>query len=317
MRTSKGRPFFEEKMKIGLHDADAEHIKNKTFPNYALMKIAAYHKSLGDTVEWWNPLYKYDKVYSSKIFDFTEENPYIRLLDNVIYGGTGYSIDGKLPREIEDMYPDYSIYPSCDYAIGFITRGCPNNCAWCLVPQKEGNIMPYRTWRELTRSDTNKLVLMDNNILASPFGIEQLRSMIDSGIKLDLNQGMDIRFVSEDIVKIFKELKWIRFIRFSCDSLGQLLYFERVLKWFEKYKVGTSKVFVYVLVQKDLNNADYRVQALNKINKNIHIYAQAERNEKKGIVPNKMQLEFAQRYVYGRLYRREDWNQYCRRKGFK
>lgn len=303
-------------MKIGLHDADAEHIKNKSFPNYALMKISAYHKLLGDTVEWWNPLYIYDKVYSSKIFDFTDENPYIKLLDNVVYGGTGYDITGKLPEEIEVMYPDYSIYPNCDYAIGFITRGCPNNCIWCLVPQKEGSIKPYREWKHLVRKDTEKIVLMDNNILASNYGIGQLKSLIGSSIRIDINQGMDIRLVTEDTVKIFKELKWIRFIRFSCDTTAQLPYFETVMKWFKEYKVGISKVFVYVLVQKDLINADHRVQALNKINKNIHIYAQAERNEKKGIIPNKMQLEFAQRYVYGRSYRRENWEQYCKRRGF-
>lgn len=75
-------------MRIGLHDAEKSHMKNKTFPNYALMKISAYHKQLGDQVEWWNPLYHYDRVYSSKIFDFTPEDPY--LPDCTIKGGTGY-----------------------------------------------------------------------------------------------------------------------------------------------------------------------------------------------------------------------------------
>ncbi len=58
-------------MLIGLHDAEKEHFKNKNFPNLALMKISAWHKAKGDTVEWWNPLYRYDRIYSSKIFDFT------------------------------------------------------------------------------------------------------------------------------------------------------------------------------------------------------------------------------------------------------
>lgn len=55
--------------KIGLHDSERESLKGKTFPNYALMKISAYHKSIGDTVEWWYPMGQFDKVYSSKIFD--------------------------------------------------------------------------------------------------------------------------------------------------------------------------------------------------------------------------------------------------------
>ncbi|MGN0597403.1 MAG: hypothetical protein ACI4J1_08780 [Ruminiclostridium sp.] len=66
-------------MIVGLHDADMEHLnrgqRRKVFPNYAIMKISAYHKALGDTVEWWEPSKSYDRVYSSKIFDFTPENP--------------------------------------------------------------------------------------------------------------------------------------------------------------------------------------------------------------------------------------------------
>lgn len=127
-------------MNIGIHDAELEHIKNKTFPNFALMKISAYHKSLGDNVEWWIPLNTYDRVYSSKVFDYTPENPY--LPEDTIKGGTGYGMYNELPAEIENMFPDYSIYPKCDYAIGFLTRGCPNKCEWCYVPRKEGNIRP-------------------------------------------------------------------------------------------------------------------------------------------------------------------------------
>lgn len=74
-------------MIVGLHDSEKEHFKHKTFPNYALMKISAYHKAKGDTVEWWNPAKSYDLVYSSKIFDFTEENK--DLPPDTIKGGTG------------------------------------------------------------------------------------------------------------------------------------------------------------------------------------------------------------------------------------
>jgi hypothetical protein len=53
--------------RIGLVDVDGHN-----YPNYALMKISAYHKSIGDSVEWANPLFgHYDKVYESKIFTFT------------------------------------------------------------------------------------------------------------------------------------------------------------------------------------------------------------------------------------------------------
>lgn len=298
-------------MRIGLHDADADHIKNKTFPNYALMKISTYYKAQGDSVEWWNPLYTYDKVYSSKIFDFTQPDQY--LPDGTEKGGTGYDVKKELPLEIDNMFPDYSIYPQCDYAIGFLTRGCPNKCEWCGVPEKEGDIRPYRNWQEIVRSDTNKLVLMDNNILAHPHGIRQLQELCETDYRIDLNQGMDIRLVKEEQVQLFGKLKWIKYIRFSCDTKAQLPYFKKVLGWFEKYGVSRSRVFIYILVRKDIKDAEYRIQQLHGMFKSLCFYAQAERNEGKGIVPNKMQLEFAQRYVYGRLYRKESWNEYCER----
>lgn len=79
-------------MFVGLHDSEKEHFKHKkTFPNYALMKISAYHKAKGDSVEWWDPAKDYDLVYSSKIFDFTEENK--DLPPDTIKGGTGYDIE--------------------------------------------------------------------------------------------------------------------------------------------------------------------------------------------------------------------------------
>ena len=119
-------------MIIGLHDSEIDYFKRgKTFPNLALMKISAWHKAQGDQVEWWVPTMHYDRVYSSKVFDFTPVNPY--LPDNAIRGGTGYRdlpIDQELQPEIDSMYPDYSIYPECDYAIGYLTRGCPNHCRW-------------------------------------------------------------------------------------------------------------------------------------------------------------------------------------------
>ena len=114
-------------------------MKHKTFPNYALMKISAYHKARGDFVEWWSPMCHYDRVYSSKVFDFTPENLY--LPPDAIRGGTGYDdipLNQKLPPEIDAAFPDYSIYPECDYAIGYLTRGCPNHCPWCVVPEKRG-----------------------------------------------------------------------------------------------------------------------------------------------------------------------------------
>lgn len=322
-------------MLVGLHDAEFEHIKGKSFPNYALMKISAWHKQQGDTVEMFTPIDPnaaeqltlfplekypperkaniYDVVYSSKVFDFTPENPYLPA--NTIKGGTGYDIKSHLPPEIDGMFPDYSIYPDCDYAIGYITRGCPNKCPWCVVPQKEGDIKPYRHWRQLVRSDSNKLVLMDNNILSCEYGIAELESLIGSGYAIDLNQGMDARLVDERIASILARLKWIKYIRFSCDQKAQINAIFKTAELLEKRGVKPYRLFVYVLVTKDIEDAAYRVERLREIH-NISLYAQAERNEAKGIIPNRAQIEFAQRFVYGRRYKKETWREYCERRNF-
>lgn len=302
---------------VGLHDAEKNHFKGKNFPNYALMKISAWHKVQENKVEWWNPLKRYDRVYSSKIFDFTPVDPY--LPEDTIRGGTGYRdipMDQELLKEIDDMFPDYSIYPECDFAIGYLTRGCPNHCRWCVVPKKEGNIRPYRMWRELVRADTDKLVLMDNNILACEHGIEQLISLIGSGYRIDLNQGMDARLVDDEIADILSRLRWIRFIRFSCDQKYQIEPVRNAIKQLEKYGVKPYRIFIYLLVTEDIQDASERVEALKEY-KAINLYAQAERNERLGIIPNKMQLEFQQRYIYGGSYRNETWEKYCKRKGMK
>ena len=303
-------------MRIGLHDAEKSHFKSKSFPNLALMKISAWHKNFGDDVEWWNPLYKYDRVYSSKIFDFTPVDPY--LPEDTIRGGTGYRdipLNQDLPSEIDNMFPDYSIYPECDYAVGYLTRGCIRNCRWCVVPKKEGQIRPYRYWQDIVRKDTNKLVLMDNNILACKYGISQLESLIGSGYRIDLNQGMDARLVDSRVAEILSKLDWLRYIRFSCDQKSQVDPIRQVVDMLIRYGVRPYRIFIYILVMLDLKDASERVEAL-KDYPGINLYAQAERNERQGIVPNKAQLEFAQRYIYSGIYRKETWKEYCGKRGF-
>ena len=302
-------------MIIALHDAERDHMPGKSFPNFALMKISAYHKSQGDTVQWWNALNfaVYDAVYSSKVFDFTPENPY--LPENTIKGGAGYGLYRELPPEIDGQYPDYSIYPNCDYAIGYITRGCPNRCGWCVVPTKEGNIRPYSHWQDIVRADTKKVVLMDNNILACDYGINQLTELSQTDYRIDLNQGMDARLVNEHIANIISRMKWIKYIRFSCDQLSQIEAIENAASMLEQRGVKPSRLFVYLLVTKDIEDADYRAQRLKQLK--VSIYAQAEHNPAKGIMPNAAQKEFCNRYIYGRSYKKETWSEYCKRINLK
>lgn len=270
-------------MLIGLHDGDAT-----SFPNLALMKLSAWHKTQSDTVEWWTPLLTYDRVYSSKVFTFTDENPY--LPPDTIKGGTGYGKMDELPPEIDAMFPDYSIYPDCDHAIGFLTRGCIRKCPWCIVPKKEGQIRPYRTWQEIKRPDSRDIVFMDNNVLACPWGLEQIESMGGKNVRVDFNQGLDARLITDDVAQMLAKLKWINFIRMSADTDAMLDVVLTAIDRLKKYGVKPYRVFVYVLVQ-DIESAERRAIALRNIGANP--FAQPYRDFTTNAEPPLEQRQFA------------------------
>ena len=154
---------------------------------------------------------------------------------------------------------------------------------------------------------------MDNNILACRYGVDQLESMIDSGYAIDLNQGMDAGLVDDRIAEILSCLKWIRFIRFSCDTNAQIEAVRSTADRLLKYGVRPYRLFIYLLVTSDVDNAAYRVDQLKQL-RGINIYAQPERNTRMGIIPNAEQREFAQKYVYSGCFRSETWEDYKKRR---
>lgn len=176
-------------MKIALVDVDG----HSGFPNLALMRLSAWHKAQGDDVEWWGGFTHYNRAYLSKVFTFTPDFDTIIDADEIITGGTGYKDYSSLPPEVEAVSPDYSIYPHFQRAIGFLTRGCTRRCEWCIVPRKEGNIRPAATWQEIKRPDSRELVFLDNNVLASGHGLEQIEQMGHEKVWVDFNQGLDGR----------------------------------------------------------------------------------------------------------------------------
>jgi hypothetical protein len=270
-------------MKIGLHDSDGTG-----FPNLALMKLAAWHRARGDSVEWWVPMLEYDRVYSSKVFTFTPENPY--LPRDTVKGGTGYGITDELPIEIDDMFPDYSIYPDCDHAIGFLTRGCIRKCPWCIVPKKEGLIRPYRTWREIKRPDSRDIVFMDNNVLACEWGLEQIADMSGQDVRVDFNQGLDARLIDDEVARMLSRLKWMNFIRMSADTDAMLDVVLAAIDRLGRYGVKPYRVFVYMLVQ-DVESAERRAIALREAG--AAPFAQPYRDFTNNIEPTQAQRDLA------------------------
>lgn len=289
-------------MLIGLHDGD-----RTGFPNLALMKLSAWHKAQGDTVEWWFPFNTYDKVYSSKVFTFTDVNEYLPL--DTIKGGTGYGIYEDLPAEIDEVFPDYSIYPDCKHAVGYLTRGCIRRCPWCVVPRKEGDIKPYRTWQEIKRPDSDKIVFMDNNVLACDYGREQLRSMIGQPVRIDFNQGLDARLIDDEASEYLARLNWIRFIRMSCDTDEMLDVVLRAVDKLGRRGIKPYRIFCYLLVQ-DVQSARMRAEALRE--EGVEVFAQPYRDFENSIEPTREMKDFARWVNHKAIFKTVRWEDYKR-----
>lgn len=320
-------------MRIGLIDIDS-HAKAKKwgatiYPNLALCKIAAYHRQQGDTVEWAMPLFEhYDIIYRSKIFNFTPDDDRTYDTDREIRGGTGYDIASRLPQEIDDCQPDYTIYPSVptDTAYGFLTRGCPNKCRWCVVPRKEGAIRPY--WNiDRVANGRKKVVLMDNNILAAgDYAHEQLDRINGGGYRVDFNQALDARLVDDDFARQLARTKWLNNrIRFGCDTKAQIEDCERAISLINSHGYH-GEYFLYTMLNDDFEECWQRLHYWWEINHrcreehrpNIYPYAQPYRDpdDPKRPIPQ-WQKDMAQWVNKHQLFRIIPFDEFEPRKGFK
>jgi hypothetical protein len=299
---------------IGLVDVDGGK-----FPNYALMKIARYYRELGEDVEWADAMFgNYDKVYMSKIFSFSEDKNEVWNCE-IERGGTGYDIHKELPAEIEMLNPDYSIYPNLDkkIAYGFLTRGCPNKCAWCVVPRKEGSVRPYRDVEEIAVDGRTNLILMDNNILASDYGLEQIEKIIRKGYRVDFNQALDARLVTEDIAQLLAKVRWLSPIRFGCDTPKQIAECERAMAMIDKHRGRPMPYLMYTMICEDINEAYARLSHFRGSSK-VRVVAQPFRdfNNPRQVIPQ-WQRDMARWAMRRELWTTCDFKEFEPRKGFK
>lgn len=246
-------------MKVGLIDVDGHN-----YPNLPLMKLSAWHKSKGDYVEWYQPMFSghMDIVYMSKVFSFSPDYEYFIDADKIIKGGSGYCIsliDGKevfdkskdieLPYEIEHIYPDYSLYPeqTKDTAYGFLTRGCPRGCGFCHVKNKEG--LKSRKVADLSEfwRGQKHIELLDPNTLACSDWKDLLQQLIDSKARVNFNQGLDIRMMTKEKAEMLSQIK-IDAIHFAWDRYEDKPIIQPKFKMFrEMSNVSAHNLQVYVL----------------------------------------------------------------------
>ena len=276
-------------MRIGLIDVDAWNNGGKPkFPNLALMRLSAYHKAQGDTVEWWwSDFIHYEKIYMSKIFSDTYSPDMDAPLnaDEVIKGGTGYCIslgaDGKehfdqsknvpLPPQVEKMFPDISIYPMFDFAVSMTSRGCPRGCAFCVVAAKEGRCSRKVADVSDFWNGQKEIKVLDPNITACREKRDLMRQYRETGAWIDWTQGADIRLVDEADIDDMNHMK-MGTVHFAWGNPNDNLA-DKFRLFSEKYKVKDyRRKTVYCLTnfedvstQEHIDRALYRVYTLRDL----------------------------------------------------
>lgn len=262
-------------MKIGLW-SDCHN-----FPSLPLMKLSAYHKKLGDSVSLYLPLEEYDVVYASKVFSFTADidAEYEVRAGELRRGGTGYCIsvkDGRevfdankntpLPREIEHIYPDYGLYPQFNFAAGFLTRGCPRNCGFCVVGKKEGcRSEQVAELSEFWRGQ--KIIkLLDPNILACKNHEQLLQDLANSDARVDFTQGLDIRLMNSDNIRLLNDVR-TTILHFAWDNPRDDLteHFKRFAELTKVKSERNKAVYVLTNFNSTLNEDLYRIYTLRDL----------------------------------------------------
>ena len=237
-------------MKIGLIDVDGHN-----YPNLPLMKLSAWHKAQGDEVEWWRPQASwYDRVYQARVFSpaYSKEPPLPLNAAEVVRGGSSYAIrtvNGReifdaerhknLPNDVEHMYPDYTLYPEfCENtAYGFLTRGCPRGCSFCHVAAKEGRSSRKVADLDEFWSGQRHIVLCDPNLLACHDASSLLDQLADSKARIELNQGIDARLITDSVAARLARLKLVK-VHFAMDTIEQAA---AVAKGLERYRLAITE----------------------------------------------------------------------------
>lgn len=253
-------------MRVGIIDADL--IDNGTrHPNLALMKIAGYHIELGDEVSLiytsYDEVKNYNKVYISKVFNFTKVPEWVINEGNVEYGGTGFFEDGgkNLPDIIEHHMPYYDLYSEyidkkiasgkdrsdysdyLDYSIGFITRGCFRKCEFC-VNRKYDKAVRHSSVQEFLCEDRPRIYLWDDNFLDYSRWEEALDELIATKKPFQFRQGLDLRLMTDKKANRLNNVRYHGDFIFAFDNLDEKEEIISKVQLWKKYTNKQPKMYV-------------------------------------------------------------------------
>jgi hypothetical protein len=279
---------------ISLLDLDINRSK-KPFPNLALMKLSAYYKKIGHEVYLNFPLIKADLTFASCVFTWHKDGA-IGLMPDVTIGGPGIDLASQLPEKAEHIMPDYDLYPDVTFSLGFTSRGCSRKCPWCIVPKKEGDIKPWARIYEFWNRRHRGIVLLDNNILASPTWRLTMDDLISEDVWVDFNQGLDIRLVTDEVADYLRQLR-ARQLRFAFDNIADEAAVRSGIKLLLDAGINSRKLSFYILYGFGSDRtAIKRLKVLEEFN--VDIYPMAYKGAD-GKEPARVHEEIPPKYFHG------------------
>lgn len=237
--------------KIGIVQIDGN------IPNLALMRITGYYEQKGYVVEFYKGQMfddEYEYVYASKLFSFSE-TPYLPIGKSFL-GGTGIDFFNKLPSDIENATPSYSLYKKCNYHIGFSMKGCRFNCKFCCVPKKEGKPYNYNTIDEIliNPNGENRIMLLDNDFFGGTDWKENLERIIELKLKACFVQGLNIRIITREQAELLAKVKYYngkfndRYLTFAWDKFKDEKIIRRGIEICVNAGIPTRDMQFFVLI---------------------------------------------------------------------
>lgn len=255
-----------------------EPMYHRDFVPIGLMKISTYHKQQGDTVKYVRTNnvgllkdFKADKIYITSLFNWdldkviecgrsakaTFPNADISiggicatLLSDRIEKATGIHVHKGLIMDVEELRPDYSLFPDIDYSLSFTTRGCVRKCQWCMVRIHEPEYFEISNWENQLDLTKDKILLMDNNFLAcSDKHFYQVTKQLEKyGKKTDFNQALDARLLTRDRAEALSKIKFDP-LRFAFDTYtpGLEKSVRQAVGWMKEFGFPTGRITIFVL----------------------------------------------------------------------
>lgn len=320
------RGLGDDFVRVGLIDVDGHN-----FPNIPLMKLSAWHKKCGDIVEWYEPLRHsfpqppLDRVYMSKVFSFTPDYEYCVNAKEIVKGGSGYCIelingkevyhsdmDSQLPPEIEHIYPDYELYPELckDTAYGFLTRGCPRGCDFCHVEAKEGRCSrKVANLSEFWNGQKN-IVICDPNLIACKDWKDLVQQLIDSKAKVNINQGIDIRIMTDEKAEMIGKLR-VDSVHFAWDRYEDkdiIIPKFKVFKEITGWKCRKTSVFVLTNYNTTIEQDLERIYTLRDMDYDPYVMIYDKEHTKGSDAVRLLQRYVNNRKIFKTIKRFEDYN---------